>query len=122
MNWLRSLWHKEPKVELKDVQVETDLNGNELEHKDVENAVLLEGLKDANKKLKDNENAVLECSICQEHFQKNDVYKTDCKHLFHKKCIADWYNSKDDAECPECRCVLRDPDEDKDEQNVLLLN
>jgi len=41
-----------------------------------------------------------ECSVCLEEIT-NDLFITDCKHKFHKKCINQWYDHS--SECPNCR-------------------
>jgi hypothetical protein len=56
------------------------------------------------KKIK-NENHSCECSICYQHFQKNDYYREldGCKHMFHKKCIDEWFFQSKSYSCPLCR-------------------
>jgi hypothetical protein len=45
------------------------------------------------------------CSICFEKFYYNqNVINLDCKHLFHQKCLTEWYKYK--QECPVCRKKL----------------
>ena len=42
------------------------------------------------------------CSICFEKFYYNqNVNLLDCKHIFHTKCLSEWYKYK--QECPVCR-------------------
>ena len=46
------------------------------------------------------------CSICHEELIESGqtLYKTECNHLFHKKCIIEWsyYN----LTCPLCRAII----------------
>ena len=59
------------------------------------------------------ENAV--CPICYEelrHFEK--VCELPCKHLFHDKCIREWF--KRESNCPMCRKVLGENPNMPDEQ------
>jgi hypothetical protein len=46
-----------------------------------------------------------ECSICFQQFQKNDYYREldGCKHMFHKKCIDEWFFQSKSYSCPLCR-------------------
>ena len=42
------------------------------------------------------------CSICLNKFYYNqDVVQLECLHLFHYKCVSEWYKYK--QECPVCR-------------------
>ena len=42
-----------------------------------------------------------QCPICFEEIPKSQEHKTTCGHIFHKKCISLWLNSK--KSCPMCR-------------------
>jgi hypothetical protein len=57
------------------------------------------------KKIKDQVNGGCECSICFQQFQKNDYYREldGCKHMFHKKCIDEWFFQSKSYSCPLCR-------------------
>lgn len=46
-----------------------------------------------------------ECSICMELCTKKESIETKCKHVFHKKCLKKWENSKCGGftTCPNCR-------------------
>ena len=44
-----------------------------------------------------------ECSICLEPCRFGR-YKLQCKHIFHKKCIKEWF--KTNKSCPNCRIKL----------------
>jgi hypothetical protein len=56
------------------------------------------------KKIK-NEAHSCECSICFQKFQNNDYYREldGCKHIFHKKCIDEWFFKSKSYSCPLCR-------------------
>lgn len=42
------------------------------------------------------------CSICLEEYNKKDViWKIQCGHIYHKKCIIEWTDKK--LICPLCR-------------------
>jgi hypothetical protein len=57
------------------------------------------------KKIKNQTNSGCECSICYQQFQKNDYYREldGCKHMFHKKCIDEWFFQSKSYSCPLCR-------------------
>jgi len=57
------------------------------------------------KKIKDRITGDCECSICFQQFQKNDYYREldGCKHIFHKKCIDEWFFQSKSYSCPLCR-------------------
>lgn len=45
------------------------------------------------------------CSICLDQITKLDQFIVPkCKHIFHRKCIAEW--NKQSNECPNCRCDI----------------
>ena len=56
------------------------------------------------KKIKFDSNGC-ECSICFQQFQKNDFYREldGCQHMFHKKCIDEWFFQSKSYSCPLCR-------------------
>jgi hypothetical protein len=56
------------------------------------------------KKIK-NESHTCECSICYQQFKINDYYREldGCKHMFHKKCIDEWFFQSKSYSCPLCR-------------------
>ncbi|XP_075165921.1 uncharacterized protein LOC142238221 [Haematobia irritans] len=42
------------------------------------------------------------CPICTELFKNvEDIYSTNCGHIFHYSCLSAWQNRS--AECPQCR-------------------
>ena len=48
------------------------------------------------------------CSICLEDYKKNDkCVKLNCNHIFHKKCLSDWFKNQisksENLNCPLCR-------------------
>jgi len=42
-----------------------------------------------------------ECSICCEKLFTTETEKLKCNHIFHKKCIKEWFER--DNRCPLCR-------------------
>ena len=52
------------------------------------------------KKLNDKES----CSICL--IDSNLLYETECKHLFHEKCITEWITKHQNNSCPLCRTII----------------
>jgi hypothetical protein len=48
-----------------------------------------------------------ECSVCLEDFDntKQICQLVQCRHLFHKTCIINWYNISNKLSCPFCRCI-----------------
>ena len=57
------------------------------------------------KKIKDSINCGSECSICYQQFNSNDYYRelSGCKHVFHKKCVDEWFFQSKSYSCPLCR-------------------
>jgi len=50
-----------------------------------------------------SENKCIECLICIEKFNKDDIVtQIKCKHIFHKDCIKSWL-CKQSYKCPICR-------------------
>ena len=47
-----------------------------------------------------------DCSICQNRFKAEEslVTLTECKHIFHYRCISQWGQYKQD--CPLCRVAI----------------
>ena len=49
--------------------------------------------------MKDNEH---DCAICLENLSNNEeAAKLCCTHMYHKKCIDEWFKKK--LICPKCR-------------------
>jgi hypothetical protein len=45
-----------------------------------------------------------ECSICLDSIKnKNEIYITNCKHCFHKKCFYKFIRYRGNRNCPNCR-------------------
>jgi hypothetical protein len=46
-----------------------------------------------------------ECSICFQKFRNNNYYRKldGCNHIFHKKCIDEWFFQSKSYSCPLCR-------------------
>jgi len=57
------------------------------------------------KKIKNTINCGSECSICYQQFNSNDFYRElcGCKHVFHKKCVDEWFFQSKSYSCPLCR-------------------
>ena len=53
------------------------------------------------------ENINESCSICLSELNKNDkCTKLNCDHIYHSKCIYEWFQYKQIFECPLCRIVM----------------
>ena len=53
---------------------------------------------------KEYEKYNIECTICIEKFKKriDMVSITPCFHLFHYKCLKDYFQKNKNAKCPNC--------------------
>ena len=49
-----------------------------------------------------------ECIICAESFLCGDKYLTECNHVYHEHCLAQWL--KRSNECPMCRKEINEED------------
>ena len=49
------------------------------------------------------------CSVCHKLF--TDPKLLPCSHLLCRHCLISWLQSKAEANCPLCRCVIVDPEE-----------
>jgi uncharacterized protein YbaR (Trm112 family) len=59
----------------------------------------------------DKERVTIECSVCKEEFDIEDlVVDMPCLHLFHKVCIVSWLEAHNN--CPVCRYELPTDDPD----------
>ena len=56
-------------------------------------------IRELNKYNQSKEGNFLECPICLDHMNKNDILFGDCGHCFHQKCILKTGSNK----CPTCR-------------------
>lgn len=45
------------------------------------------------------------CEKCFQKINKNDLYKTKCKHYFHQKCMYDWLQYTNN--CPTCHKFIK---------------
>ena len=52
------------------------------------------------------------CPVCHELF--TDPKLLPCSHLLCRHCLISWLQSKAEANCPLCRCVIVDPEERSD--------
>ena len=44
-----------------------------------------------------------ECSICLETLKNKEITQFECLHKYHKECINDWINRRNNnINCPEC--------------------
>ena len=48
------------------------------------------------------------CPICLENIKCKDLYISNCNHIYHKKCIHTWLESKNT--CPTCRYDIQTKD------------
>jgi hypothetical protein len=60
------------------------------------------------KKILEDDNIIIlkeACSICCEKYKTNQFKRilSDCKHIFHKKCIDAWFIKNNEMSCPTCR-------------------
>jgi len=61
------------------------------------------------------------CTICmKEELKDEDVYKTDCNHMFCKECLDDWFQ-RGNQTCPLCRSYI-DTYNHKDETYKLIIH
>ena len=45
------------------------------------------------------------CTICQEPLKNNEYYRelNNCGHIYHKKCVDEWFFQSKSYSCPLCR-------------------
>jgi hypothetical protein len=53
--------------------------------------------------IESDKNKELECSICLEDIELEDIKKLKCGHIYHTKCISEW--KKENNTCPICRKI-----------------
>lgn len=47
------------------------------------------------------------CSICLEKLDFNEKKTFRCGHVFHDKCIKQWFKSSYSFKCPNCKqCII----------------
>ena len=50
----------------------------------------------------------ISCAIClNDDFNEEDTYKTECNHIFCKKCLDDWFSRGNNC-CPLCRTEINE--------------
>jgi len=56
------------------------------------------------KKISENTN-IENSTICSNNYEINEFYREldGCKHVFHKKCIDEWFFKSKSYSCPLCR-------------------
>ena len=59
---------------------------------------------------------VRECPVCHELFTNPKLLP--CGHLLCRHCLISWLQSKAEAHCPLCRCVIVDPKERTDGKSL----
>ena len=60
------------------------------------------------------------CTICmKEDIIDEDIYTTDCNHIFCKKCLDDWFQ-RGNKSCPLCRSEINNY-KHKDEKYKLII-
>ena len=61
------------------------------------------------------------CTICmKENLELDIIYTTDCKHIFCKECLDDWFH-RGNQSCPLCRSHI-DSYKHKDENYKLIIH
>ena len=46
------------------------------------------------------------CPICLEIIENDNIYKLNCNHFFHNKCIINWFRTvNSNGKCPCCNDV-----------------
>ena len=54
--------------------------------------------------IKEHEKYGTQCMICLDNFNQNKkICLTNCKHVFHYKCLYDYIINTDDTHCPDCK-------------------
>jgi hypothetical protein len=52
---------------------------------------------------KENEDKI--CPICYNDLQENICKLIQCRHIYHKICIKEWYKISRNFICPNCRKI-----------------
>lgn len=66
----------------------------------------------------DGNTIIKECLICYEPNMESEVVKLPCNHIFHKKCILQWFKLKNT--CPLCRTLFAAEEEEEEEKENKL--
>ena len=54
--------------------------------------------------IKEHEKYGTQCMICLDNFNENkQICFTNCKHVFHYKCLYDYIINTSDSHCPDCK-------------------
>lgn len=59
---------------------------------------------------KEDEVWATDCAVCLAEFEEEElVNELECEHIFHNKCIHDWFMKAKQAACPLCRSLSEAP-------------
>ena len=50
-----------------------------------------------------------ECIICLEDLNNYELTMLECGHVFHSKCIYEWFSKSKSMICPICRHKAKEP-------------
>jgi hypothetical protein len=53
--------------------------------------------------IKENEDKI--CPICYNDLHENICKLIQCRHIYHKICIKEWYKISGNFICPNCRKI-----------------
>jgi aromatic ring-opening dioxygenase LigB subunit len=68
-----------------------------------------------------SEKEIVNCSICLNDFEKNDMCNTDCDHFFCRECLESWFNKKKTS-CPMCRSEIKSYKYLDEYYKIILIN
>ena len=68
-----------------------------------------------------SEKEIINCSICLNDFEKNDMCNTSCDHFFCMDCLESWFNNKKTS-CPNCRSEIKSYKYLNDNYKIILIN
>ena len=64
----------------------------------------------------------MECSVCMEMDDRDNMYELSCGHWFHSDCIIPWLRNPDsNGSCPNCRNVERREETVDDSNDIVQL-